>query len=158
MKMLFATAAVSSLLMTMSVVAQTTTPAPTKPSTPAPSTSTPSTSSPMAPRAGNTAPGELQYFSKYSDEMRSSKLIGTSVRNAAGESIGDINEILIDKSGKVAAVVVGVGGFLGMGEREVALQFESIKMTRDANGNNVFTVNATKDTLKNAPAWTWPRT
>lgn len=59
--------------------------------------------------------------------MRASKLIGAAVRNDANESIGDINEIILDKDGKVAAVVVGVGGFLGMGEREVALEFKSLR-------------------------------
>jgi|LNFM01.1.fsa_nt_gb sporulation protein YlmC with PRC-barrel domain len=145
MNKLLASTAVASMLMALPALAQTTSPTPS-----APSTTT-------APRADTTT-GQLRYFSTYSDEMRMSKLIGTTVRNAAGETIGDVNEILLDKNGKVAAVVIGVGGFLGMGEREVALSFESIQSGRDANGNNVLTVNATKDSLKNAPAWMWPRT
>ena len=145
MKKLLTTTAVASMLITLPALAQT---------SPSPPTTPPAAS--MAPRA-DTAPGQIRYFSTYSNEMRASKLIGTAVRNPAGETIGDINEILLDKSGKVAAVVVGVGGFLGMGEREVALAFESIRMTRDKDGKDVLTVNATKDTLKTAPVWTWPR-
>jgi sporulation protein YlmC with PRC-barrel domain len=87
--------------------------------------------------------------------MRASKLIGTTVRNDAGERIGDINEVVLSKDGKVAAVVVGVGGFLGIGEREVALSFESIRLKLDANNNAVVTVAATKDGLKAAPQWHW---
>lgn len=87
--------------------------------------------------------------------MRASKLIGTAVVNAANETIGDINEIVLDKSGKVAAVIVGVGGFLGMGEREAAVSFDSLRISQDQNNNTVVTVNATKDQLKGAPEWRW---
>jgi hypothetical protein len=57
-------------------------------------------------------------------------------------------------------VVVGVGGFLGIGEREVALDFKSLKFERDTSATAradsvVVRVNATKDALKAAPAWTW---
>jgi hypothetical protein len=70
------------------------------------------------------------------------------------------NELVIDKDGKVAAVVIGVGGFLGIGEREVALDFKSLNIKYDPNamtesGATIITVNATKDSLKSAPAWTW---
>ena len=143
MKKLFTATAVALMLITLPALAQT------SPSSPSPPAS-------MTPRS-DAAPGQLRYFSTYSNEMRASKLIGTAVRNPAGESIGDINEILLDKTGKVAAVVVGVGGFLGMGEREVAISFGSIQMVRDKDGKDILTVNATKDTLKTAPAWTWPR-
>ncbi len=94
------------------------------------------------------------WYSPNNKEMRASKLIGTTVKNSAGESIGDVNEVLLDSSGKVAAVVLGVGGFLGMGEREVAVSFSSLRMSMDANNNNVITVDATKESLKTAPAWT----
>ena len=55
--------------------------------------------------------------------------------------------------------MIGVAqhGQVGMGEREVALAFESLQMTRDKDGKDLLTVNATKDTLRAAPAWTWPR-
>lgn len=75
--------------------------------------------------------------------------------NSANEAIGDINEVVLAKDGKVAAIVIGVGGLLGMGEREVAMDFKSIRMSRDQNNNLVLTVNATKDALKNAPEWRW---
>ena len=88
------------------------------------------------------------WYSHQADEMRASKLIGTKVVNTANETIGDINEIVLGKDGKVAAVVIGVGGFLGMGEREVAVNFNSIRMSRDQSNNLVLTVNATKDALK----------
>jgi hypothetical protein len=87
--------------------------------------------------------------------MRASKLIGTRVNNEAGERIGDINEVMLTKDGKVAAVVIGVGGFLGIGERQVAVAFESLRLTQDANKNTVAAVSATKESLKAAPEWQW---
>ena len=98
---------------------------------------------------------QVQWYSHQGTEIRASKLIGTSVQNDANESIGKINELILSKDGKVAAVVVGVGGFLGMGEREVAMNFEALRLAQDGNGKLRVVFNATKDQLKAAPAWTW---
>ena len=78
-----------------------------------------------------------------------------TVRNAAGESIGDINEVVLGKDGKVAAVVIGVGGFLGIGEREVAVSFESLQLARGTDQRTTATLNASKEALKSAPEWKW---
>ena len=99
--------------------------------------------------------GQPMWYSHQADEVRASKLIGTKVINTANETIGDVNEVVLGKDGKVAAVIVGVGGFLGMGEREVALTYDSLRMTRDSGNNLVLSVNATKDGLKAAPEWRW---
>ena len=55
-----------------------------------------------------------------SDQISASALLNENVVNAANETIGDVNDVLLDKNGKVASVIVGVGGFLGMGEKNVA--------------------------------------
>jgi sporulation protein YlmC with PRC-barrel domain len=107
------------------------------------------------PRAAKTTGAQQMFYSRQADEMRASKLIGTKVVNSANETVGDVNEIVLTKDGKVAAVILGVGGFLGMGEREVAVNFNSMTMTRDKNNNLVLTVNATKESLTAAPAWRW---
>lgn len=60
-------------------------------------------------------------------EWRASKLVGVDVYNDANEKIGDISEIILDKSGKVANVIIGVGGFLGMGEHYVAVGYDKLK-------------------------------
>lgn len=60
-------------------------------------------------------------------EWQASKLIHMNVYNPQNEKIGDIKELLLDKSGKVEAVAIGVGGFLGMGERDVAVKFDQLK-------------------------------
>jgi sporulation protein YlmC with PRC-barrel domain len=116
---------------------------------------TTTTPPPQTPPAATTPSGQPMWYSHQADEMRASKLIGIKVVNTANETIGDINEIVLGKDGNVAAVIVGVGGFLGMGEGEVAVNFKSIRMTRDQNNNLVLTMDATKDSLKAAPQWRW---
>jgi sporulation protein YlmC with PRC-barrel domain len=110
---------------------------------------------PQNPPAATAPSGQATWYSHQAAEMRASKLIGTKVVNAANETVGDINEIVLGKDGKVAAVIIGVGGFLGIGEREVAVSFNSLQMRRDQNNDLALTVNTTKDALKSAPAWRW---
>ena len=62
---------------------------------------------------------------------RSSKLVGLNVYNDSNEKLGDISDLLMDKAGNVKAVVIGVGGFLGMGERLVAVSFDQIKFVNE---------------------------
>ena len=114
---------------------------------------TPTNPSPLA--VNPTPAAQPQWYSQQGNEMRASKLIGTAVRNDANESIGSINEVVLGKDGKVAAVVIGVGGFLGMGEREVAVSFDSLHIAQDANNRTVVSLSATKDSLKAAPEWKW---
>jgi len=64
-------------------------------------------------------------------EWRASKLVGVDVYNDANEKIGDISEIILDKSGKVANVIIGVGGFLGMGEHYVAIGYDKLKWVNE---------------------------
>jgi sporulation protein YlmC with PRC-barrel domain len=81
----------------------------------------------------------------------------TNIYNMAGEKIGDVNDIVVDESGKVTAVVIGVGGFLGIGEKEVSMKPDEIKRMVYGNGKTYFTVNATADQLKAAPAYARPK-
>jgi sporulation protein YlmC with PRC-barrel domain len=64
-------------------------------------------------------------------EWRASKLVGVNVYNEANEKIGDINDVILDKAGKVENVVLGVGGFLGMGEHYVAVAFDKLKWSNE---------------------------
>jgi sporulation protein YlmC with PRC-barrel domain len=81
----------------------------------------------------------------------------TNVYNMAGEKIGDVNDIVMDESGRVTAVVLGVGGFLGMGEKEVSMKTEDVKRMVHSDGKTYFTLNATADQLKAAPAYARPK-
>jgi sporulation protein YlmC with PRC-barrel domain len=74
-------------------------------------------------------------------QWRTSKLDGLDVYNN-DEKIGDIKELLVDNSGKIQAVVIGVGGFLGMGEHDVAVPFEQIKFVNEPRTNAASANNA----------------
>jgi sporulation protein YlmC with PRC-barrel domain len=64
-------------------------------------------------------------------EWRASKLSGVDVYNEANEKIGDVNDVILDKSGKAEKVILSVGGFLGIGERYVAVPFEKVKWVNE---------------------------
>ncbi|WP_027584439.1 PRC-barrel domain-containing protein [Bradyrhizobium sp. Ai1a-2] len=67
----------------------------------------------------------------FKGNWRASKMAGLSVYNDSNESIGSINDMLMDKSGNIKAIVIGVGGFLGVGEHLVAVPFEKVKFANE---------------------------
>lgn len=69
--------------------------------------------------------------SSFQGNWRASKLVGLSVYNEKNESVGSINDMLTDKNGKIVAVVIGVGGFLGVGEHLVAVPFDKVKFSTE---------------------------
>jgi sporulation protein YlmC with PRC-barrel domain len=84
-------------------------------------------------------------------EWRASKLAGIDVYNEANEKIGDINEVILDRSGKVANVILGVGGVLGLGEHYVAVAFDRLKWVDQPMTS---TTASTTSPPANAPATT----
>ena len=78
---------------------------------------------------------------------RVSKLMGLDVYNNTKEKVGDINEVLVDKTGKVTSVVIGVGGFLGVGERDIAVPMEKLSFS-EAPVNSSTTGSSAKDSMK----------
>jgi hypothetical protein len=89
------------------------------------------------------------------NEWRSSKLVGTTVRGPDNQSIGEIDDLLVDENGNVKAVVVGVGGFLAIGEKHVAIPFKTLKIAHTSDGKRIdhASVPYNKDQLKNAPSF-----
>lgn len=81
------------------------------------------TATPAAPLAASD--------STYTGNWRASKVVGLSVYNSGNESLGSINDLLTDQQGNIKAVVVGVGGFLGVGEHLVAVPFDKIKFVNE---------------------------
>jgi sporulation protein YlmC with PRC-barrel domain len=79
--------------------------------------------------------------------------IGSSVFTSNNENIGDINDLIFDDKGMIQAAIVGVGGFLGMGEKDVALPISKITVTRDENNAIKLTVQASREELERAPAF-----
>src|SRR3954467_5614994 len=79
----------------------------------------------MAPAAASTSSSSFQ------GDWRTSKVVGLSVYNDKNESLGSINDLLTDKSGNIKAVVIGVGGFLGVGEHLVAIPWDKVKFVTE---------------------------
>jgi len=90
-------------------------------------------------------------------EWRASKLIGTKVMGPDNAKIGDIEDVVIESNGVVRAVVIGVGGFLGVGEKDVAIPLKSLVIKQSLNGDKIekLSVSFTKEQLKNAPGFKW---
>ena len=106
---------------------------------------------PPAPAAQSTAP------KAHGEMWRSSKLIGLNVYNDQNEKLGEISEVLLDKSGKVEGVVIGVGGFLGMGQHDIMVEMSKLKFidepARTSSTTTTTTGSATTGTT-NRPATT----
>ena len=99
----------------------------------------------------NAAITATSYYSLQSNDIRASKIIGATVINTKNETIGEVNDLLLNSSNNVLAVVLGVGGFLGVGERNVAVTPTSLSVMREADGSLKLTVNADKESLQKAP-------
>jgi sporulation protein YlmC with PRC-barrel domain len=112
-----------------------------------------------APAAATTTNSSQKLMLK--GNWRASKLMGLDVYNDNNEKLGDVNEIILDKSGKVTAVVIGVGGFLGMGEHDIAVSMDKLKFVeepvRTSSTTSTKETTTTKDTTTGtatAPATT----
>jgi sporulation protein YlmC with PRC-barrel domain len=108
----------------------------------------PATTMSPAPGATTTAPATVAH----SNIWRSSKLIGVNVYNDQNEKLGDISEILIDKSGKVDGVVIGVGGFLGMGQHDIKVDMSKLKFVDEPVRTSATTTTTTTTGAANRPA------
>ncbi len=126
------------------------------------STTAPPAGSTPAPSAGDRSfganePARMDTGNWMTQEQpgqwRASRLEGLDIYNQNNEKIGDISELLVDSSGKIHAVVVGVGGFLGIGERDVAIPFDQIKLVNEPRAvATATTTDGTAATTPNAPA------
>jgi sporulation protein YlmC with PRC-barrel domain len=133
--------------------------------------SQPSSSAPAASQQQGSPSGSASFVTtQRPDQWLASKFKGTDVVGADDQKVGDVSDILFDKSGKIDAFVVSVGGFLGIGAKDVALPPSAFQVVADdrrgattgtgansarANDPNdiKLKVAMTKDELKNAPAF-----
>jgi|tagenome__1003787_1003787.scaffolds.fasta_scaffold20959684_4 sporulation protein YlmC with PRC-barrel domain len=81
-----------------------------------------------------------------------------NVYDPSDNKIGEIMDVLVDKDGKATALIVGVGGFLGMGEKDVAVPFNAVQVTNRDNNKWYLVMNTTKDALKSAKGFRYDRT
>jgi sporulation protein YlmC with PRC-barrel domain len=84
-------------------------------------------------------------------DVLASKLIGKPAVNSQDETIGTVSDLVTDPSGKVIAALIGVGGFLGIGEKHVAVRFEDLKLTPADNEDVKIVLTMSKETLVSAP-------
>ncbi len=104
-----------------------------------------------------TAPAEAKFSTVSKDEMFSSKLKGLNVYNQKDESVGEITDLAI-KGNQIDALILSVGGFLGMGKHYVAVSPSSVSVKRDTKNDKwVATMNTTKEALKAAPEFKYPK-
>ena len=83
--------------------------------------------------------------------------IGQAVYNAAGEAIGDVNDLVFNRKGQISTVVVGVGGFLGIGEKGVGVPYGQLTFNVGKTGERVIVVALSKQDLTQAPRSRPPR-
>ena len=88
--------------------------------------------SPPTTTTDKAAPAATTTTTSASGQWRASKMSGLKVYNDANENIGSINDLLMDKNGDIKIAVIGVGGFLGMGEHLVAVPYEKLKFVNEA--------------------------
>jgi hypothetical protein len=114
-----------------------------------------STEAPAQTAEQPAAPNAIQGLITMQDEntFMGSKLMNATVYSPQNEAIGDVNDVILTRDGAVDGVVVGVGGFLGIGEKDVAIKMDRIKLTETDNGVQLV-LEATKEELAAAPEFT----
>src|ERR1700694_5166467 len=104
-----------------------------------------------------TAPAEAKFSTVQKDEMFSSKLKGLNVYNQKDESVGEITDLAI-KNHQIDALILSVGGFLGMGERYVAVSPSSVNIRYDSKNDKwLAAMDTSKGALRAAPGVKYPR-
>jgi sporulation protein YlmC with PRC-barrel domain len=121
--------------------------------TPAPSPAAQPSPPPPAAKPANEQANAGKFVTKEGqDEWLVGNLWNRNVYDASGKSIGDVKDVLIDKDGKVAAIVIGVGGFLGLGEKNVAVDYNLLKQNGGISPNRIV-LNMSEQDLRSAPSF-----
>jgi hypothetical protein len=153
-------------LLTTAALAQNTAPAPTPPAagqqvapapqaggTAAPVSPAPATATAAAPAASPAGP--LGFIdAQQPEETLASDLMGTQVYNAQNQSLGEINDVLLGADGRPKAVIVGVGGFLDIGEQDVAVPWQALQVSREEDQDLVLRLEVSREQLEQAPEFT----
>ncbi|KQT09938.1 photosystem reaction center subunit H [Methylobacterium sp. Leaf399] len=108
-----------------------------------------------APAAPATLANDLRptFVAQAATDRVTSKLIGLTIQNGANETIGEIADIVLDESSTIKAWIVGVGGFLGIGTKYVAIDPSALKLTRVDDKTMKASIETTKDQIRAAPEY-----
>ena len=107
--------------------------------------------SPALAQTGAAAPVTFLETQNNTDVL-GTDFIGTPVNDKSGQPLGKIANLVFDQNGRIELAIVGIGGVLGIGEKDVAVPFDAVK-SDVANGKHVFVIDTNKDQLKAAPAY-----
>ena len=111
---------------------------------------------PAAPRQ-SPGPAAQIHTNLPADSVTVTQWYKQNVYDPSDNKIGEIMDVLVDRDGKVTALIVGVGGFLGAGEKDVAVPFNSVRATTKDNNKYYLVMNSTKDALKSAKGFKYDR-
>jgi hypothetical protein len=78
-------------------------------------------------------------------------ILGKSVRSVAGEDMGRLVDVVVDREGRPRAAIIDFGGFLGVGSRKIAVDWSVLKFAHDKDKGDLITVQLTRDQVKGAP-------
>ena len=93
-------------------------------------------------------------YTRIDTDRLSSRMVGQPVYDgtaADANNLGNINDLVLNEAGMVQAVVIGVGGFLGIGEKQVAVAYSALQWVIAADNTERFVLNTTVEQLTNAP-------
>ena len=92
--------------------------------------------------------------SKPAGAFHANELIGSTVKGGTDEDVGSVNDLIIDEDGQIVGVIVGVGGFLGIGDKDVAMSWDQIELTHDAEDDEyILRTDADEEMLDAAPEY-----
>jgi sporulation protein YlmC with PRC-barrel domain len=149
-KKLQITTAVMVLLAAPALAQKTTSEMPTTGQQTAPPSTQPA--APTAAAPGTHASGEVRFVdAQQADEMLASTPLGTQVYNSENQSLGEINDVVLTADGQLKTVVIGVGGFLGIAERDIAVPWETLGVSREEDQDLVLRLDVSREQLENAP-------
>jgi hypothetical protein len=123
----------------------------TVPAQPAPAAQPPAAAPEQPAGTVTGAPAPAPVPEQAEHQVRAGSLLGVDVSDGEA-TIGEVSDLVVTEDGRVEAVVVGVGGFLGIGEKRVALAWDSVRLT-ERDGRRVFLVSATRGQLEAMPAF-----
>ncbi|WP_407529610.1 PRC-barrel domain-containing protein [Methylobacterium oryzisoli] len=107
-------------------------------------------------KMADTATVKLKFVTVKPADVMSSKLVGTTVYNNKNETVGEVEDLVIENGKALTGVVVSVGGFLGLGESYVVLDPSTLAIS-NKNGNSAVHADTDKDTLKSAPKFEYSK-
>jgi sporulation protein YlmC with PRC-barrel domain len=120
----------------------------TQPAPPTPEATQPMPSAPKGAKMMTAVPGDSVTVTDYYKQ---------NVYDTSDNTIGEISDVLLDKDGHVTAVMLSVGGFLGLGAKDVGVPFNALHMT-EKGGKRYLVMDTTKDALMSAPGYKYDKT